>query len=452
MNPRIKVRIRHGLDLPLEGAANATVGDGPPINAVALLGPDYAGLKPKMHVSEGDRVRLGEPLFSDKGLPGVRFTSPGAGVVRAIHRGPRRSLQAVIIDLDGEDSIDFGAHPSEELASLDRQAIVEKLLASGLWTGFRGRPYARIPHPESHPSALFITAMDSNPLAADSSSILMGQAAEFAAGVAVLTRLCEGPTFVCVDPGVHLPELEGEDIRVAEFTGPHPAGLVGTHMHFLHPVSQARPAWSMDLQDAIAVGKLFLTGQLSVERVIPLVGPMVAEPRQIRTRVGASLSDVVRGGLKPGRCRVISGSILNGHHATSWAAYLGRYSRQVTVLSEDNPRRFLGWLTPGFGRYSAIRAYAGSIFGGKTTALTTSLNGSPRAMVPIGNFEAVMPLDILPAPLLKALIVSDTDRAQQLGCLELGEDDLSLCSFVCPSKYDYGAYLRETLTIIEKEG
>ncbi len=244
---------------------------------------------------------------------------------------------------------------------------------------------------------------------------------------------------------------DGEQFKHAEFSGPHPAGLAGTHIHLLEPVSENKTVWSVGYQDVIAIGELFASGRLPVERVIALGGPKVKEPRLIATRLGANTSDLVRGELSPGNVRVVAGSVLDGHRAVDWAAYLGRYEPQITVLQEGTPREFLSFMRPGFGKFSAARAFAGKLLG-NDYRFTTSQNGSPRAMVSTGSFEQVMPLDILPTPLLKALLVRDTDGARDLGCLELDEEDLALCSFVCNGKYNYGPHLRKNLHEIEVNG
>ncbi|MBT8062011.1 MAG: NADH:ubiquinone reductase (Na(+)-transporting) subunit A, partial [Gammaproteobacteria bacterium] len=243
-----------------------------------------------------------------------------------------------------------------------------------------------------------------------------------------------------------------DSVKVEEFSGPHPAGLPGTHIHFLDPVGDGKVVWYVNYQDTIAIGRLFTSGRLPVERIIALGGPSVLRPRLLRTRLGASLADLLANELNPGACRVVSGSVLSGHRAAGWARYLGRYHLQVSALPEGQRREFLAWIMPGLAKFSSTRAYAAGWLPTRQFSLTTSQNGSPRAMVPIGNFEKVMPLDILPAPLLKALLVRDTDTARDLGCLELDEEDLALCSFVCCSKYDYGPVLRENLNAIARDG
>jgi Na+-transporting NADH:ubiquinone oxidoreductase subunit A len=446
------VTIRRGLDLPLLGAPQQHIHGAKPVGSVALLGADYVGLKPSMAVQEGDRVALGETLFVDKRSPEVRYTAPGAGIVREIRRGMRRALQAVIVGLDGEDEVHFSAYAPEALASLTRDQAVGNLTASGLWTALRTRPYGKVPDPASEPAALFVNAMDTNPLAARPAVVLAETGEDFASGIAVLARLTPGRVFVCSDPETTPPLPAAENVVRATFAGPHPAGLVGTHIHFIAPVGAQRTVWHLDYQDVIAVGRLFTTGRLVPERIVALGGPTVMNPRLLRTRLGASVRELTAGELDAVECRVLSGSALSGRRATDWAAYLGRYHSQITVLREGRERELFGWLSPGMRKFSATRVLLSNLLRPKSFRLTTSQNGSPRAMVPIGAYERVMPLDILATPLLRALLVHDTDRAQALGALELEEEDLALLSFVCPSKHDFGPVLRANLELIEREG
>ncbi len=429
---------------------------GASVGSVALLGPDYVGLKPTMQVQEGDRVKLGQPLFTDKKNPGVTFTSPGSGVVEAINRGARRVLQSVVIRLDGEESSrreSFSQYDRGELASLSDHQVRENLLTSGLWTALRTRPYSKVPSPDGVPSALFVTAMDSNPLAADPGVVIGEFVEDFRDGLTILSKLFDGKIYVCKARGSAVPVPEQDRFIAAEFAGPHPAGLVGTHIHFLKPVSATRGVWHMGYQDVIAVGRLFTTGELWVERIVSLAGPVVGQPRLLRTRLGASTEDLVRGELSGEERRVLSGSVLNGRRAAGWACFLGRYHNQVSVLREGRERELFGWISPGVDKYSAANVFVSSLRrGAKLFRFSTSQNGSPRAMVPIGTYERVVPLDVLPTQLLRALLVGDTDSAQALGCLELDEEDLALCSFVCPSKYDFGPLLRDNLEQIERQG
>jgi Na+-transporting NADH:ubiquinone oxidoreductase subunit A len=444
-------KIRKGLDIPLAGSPEQRITPAAEVSKVALLGPDTHDLKPGMLVAEGDRVRLGQPLYRDKNNPGVVFTAPGSGVVAAINRGERRVLQSVVISLEGDEAEEFASYSADELVNLDGQAVRDNLLASGLWTALRTRPFSKIPAPDGEARALFVTAIDTNPLAADPATVIASDPDAFQRGLQLVAKLVDGPVYVCTAPGAAIDVPGAEPFRSAEFEGPHPAGLVGTHIHFLEPVSESRVVWHLGYQDVMAIGRLFVTGRLPVERIVALGGPVVGEPRLLRTRLGAHTSDLIKGELEKGNVRVISGSVLSGHRAAGWAAYLGRYDTQLSVLPEGNPREFLAFIRPGFGKFSTARAFAGKLFG-KDYRFTTSQNGSPRAMVSIGSFEQVMPLDILPTPLLKALLVRDTDVARELGCLELDEEDLALCSFVCNGKYEYGPHLRKNLHEIEVNG
>lgn len=446
------VRIKKGLDIPLAGKPAQHIDDTATINSVAVLGPDTIGLRPVMEVETGERVRTGQALFKDRQNPDVYFTSPGSGVVEAINRGQRRSLQSVVIRLDGDEAVHFNRYETTQLASITRDDVRKNLLASGLWTALRTRPFSRVPSPHSEPRAIFVTAIDSNPHAVDPSIVIAEDPHSFANGLQVLCALTEGSLFVCTASGTDIPVTETEQVRHTTFSGPHPAGLVGTHIHFLSPVSESRIAWHIGYQDVMAIGRLFSTGLLNVERIVALSGPLARNPRLLRTRLGASIHDLIRDELIQEKMRLISGSILSGRRATGPIAWLGRYHTQVGALREGSEREFLAWARPGRKKFSALHAYAAHLLHRGDFDLTTSQNGSPRAMVSIGSFEKVMPLDILATPLLKALLVEDTDSARDLGCLELDEEDLALCSFVCNGKYEYGPFLRNNLAEIEANG
>ncbi len=445
--------IKKGLDLPITGEPRQVIEDGNKVTTVAILGMDYVGMKPTMMVSEGDSVKLGQVLFSDKKNPGVVFTSPGAGVVKSINRGAKRVLQSVVVELKGSAQETFAKYKAAELKDLSAEQVKENLLASGLWTSLRVRPYGKIPAVDSKPRSIFVTAIDTSPLAANPAVIIKERADEFACGLAIIAKLTDGKTYVCKATGAAI-AIGDAPVTVAEFGGPHPAGLPGTHIHLLDPVSIDKFVWHLDYQAVIAIGALFTTGKLNVERVVALAGPTVTDPRLIRTRVGANTTDLVAGQLADVENRVIAGSVLYGHLAADWAAFLGCYNNQISVLEEGRAREFFGWIVPGKDKYSALNVYTSSVDRklNRKFPLTTDKNGSNRAIVPVGVYEAVMPLDILPTPLLKALIVGDSDQAQLLGCLELDEEDLSLFTFVDPGKHDFGPVLRANLTKIEKEG
>ena len=446
------IKIKKGLDLPIAGRPEQTVSDGCAVTEIALLGEEYVGMRPSMKVKEGDTVKKGQVLFEDKKTPGVVFTAPAAGVVAAVNRGEKRVLQSVVIRLEGDGEIEFDRYTGAELAALEGEAVRRNLIRSGLWTAFRTRPFSKIPAVDAEPAAIFVNAMDTNPLAADPVVVIRESAEDFKRGLLVLSRLTERTVHLCKAAGADVPSENAANIAVHEFAGPHPAGLSGTHIHFIDPVGLNKTVWTIGYQDVIAIGQLFATGRLNSSRVIALGGSQVNKPRLVRTILGAKVSELCAGELKDGENRVISGSVLNGAVAAGAHDYLGRYHNQISVIEEGRSKEFLGWIAPQPDKFSVTRTTLGHFLKNKLFKFTTAQNGGDRAMVPIGTYERVMPLDILPTLLLRDLIVGDSDSAQALGCLELDEEDLALCSFVCPGKYEYGPLLRKVLETIEKEG
>jgi Na+-transporting NADH:ubiquinone oxidoreductase subunit A len=453
MGERRSFTIKKGLDLPITGDCQQVIEAARPVGRVALVGPDFHGLRPTMAVQDGDTVRLGQLLFEDKRRPGVRFTSPGAGKVVCVHRGEKRRLLSVEIELDdsaGEETFDVGG---KRPADLSGQQVREALIQSGLWTGLRQRPFSKVPLPDAEPHSIFVTAMDTNPLAADPAIVLAGREEAFKTGVEALTRLTDGTVYVCKAPGSAIPEPSGTgDVTIAEFGGPHPAGLAGTHIHFLDGAGLNKKVFWADYQDVTAMGEMFLTGKINPERVVALGGPLVTRPRLLRTRAGADLLSLVDGELTEGlEARIVSGSLLSGRATSDHLEFLGRWHLQISVVREGREREFLGWQAPGADKFSIKRVFASAMTPGKRFDFTTNTNGSTRAMVPVGCFETVMPLDVLPTFLLRALIMGDAERSLELGALELDEEDLGLCTFVCPGKTEYGPLLRRNLETIEKE-
>lgn len=454
--------IKRGLDLPIAGQPQQVVDSGHAITRVALLAEDYVGVRPTMHVQVGDIVSRGQLLFEDKKTPGVGHTSPGAGRVVAVNRGERRAFQSIVIELnereragrpEGADFATFAGYTGQAASGLNREQVRGLLVESGLWTALRARPFGRVANPAVVPRSIFVTAMDTNPLSASVDVAIKGCEADFQAGVEIVSKLTDGPVFVCKAPGSSVPVPACPRVREEVFAGAHPAGTVGLHIHFLDPVCREKIVWYLNYQDAVAIGRLFKTGRLDVTRVVSLAGPAVRQPRLLATRVGACIDELVAGEVSDGELRVISGSVLTGRKAMGEVhGYLGRYHLQVSALREGREREFFGWAAPGFGKYSSIRVFMSAFLPKRLLDLTTTTGGSDRAIVPIGMYERVMPLDIQPTYLLRSLVAHDVERAEQLGALELEEEDLALCSFVCPGKTDFTRILRENLEIMEKEG
>ena len=417
---------------------------------VALLGDDYNGMKPTLAVKVGDQVKKGQVVFEDKKTPGVKYTAPAAGTVVEINRGAKRKFESLVIEVSGEEEVTFDAI-GQNWKDMNRDYVASVLVESGLWTTLRTRPFDKVPSIESVPSSIFVTAIDTDPLAVNPEIAVAQKSEEFLLGLRALTQLTDH-IHVCVGPTVDVPGEGVEGVEFHVFDGPHPAGLPGTHIHLIDPVGPNKTVWHIGYQDVSAIGTLVLTGKLDSQRYISIGGPAAKEPRLLLTCVGASLDELTENELNDDGVRVISGSVLSGRRASAPVNFLGRFHNQISLLSEGNHRDFLGWQKPGFDQFSVTRAFASALNSAKSFAMTTSKGGSKRSMVPIGSYEKIMPLDILPTQLLRALIVGDTEQAQLLGCLELAEEDLALCTFVCPGKYEYGPILRKSLTTIEIDG
>lgn len=449
------IRIKKGLDLPIIGSPKqSSISKAKASTTVALTGPDYVGMKPSMLVQEGETVKLGQKLFECKKNPGVFYTSPAAGTVRKIHRGARRAFETMVIQADHSgDQVTFETYTGKSIATLTETEARDLLIESGLWTAIRERPFDKTPAVDSKAEAIFVSATDTNPLAAEPARIITERKQDFQSGMGVLAKLTQGTVFLVQKSGESLPSINLANVKTETADGIHPAGNVGTHMHFLCPAHSNRRVWHVGYQDVLAIGQLFTTGNLNVERVISLAGPRAKNPRLLRTHLGANLDELIDKEIEnPKDTRVISGSVFNGRKLEGQFHYLGRYHNQVTLIEEDEKREFLGWQMPGANKFSIKRVFVSSLLAGKKFAMGSNTNGSPRAIVPIGSFEDITSLDILPTQLLRALMSRDTDGAQELGCLEFAEEDLAIYTFASPGKIDFGPVLRENLDMIEREG
>jgi Na+-transporting NADH:ubiquinone oxidoreductase subunit A len=450
-------RVRRGLDLPLAGAPVQSIEPARAVSRVALLAADAVGARPAFAVEPGARVALGQTLFEDRKTPGVRWTSPAAGTVEAIHRGAQRTVVSIVVRIDADADADpaaaprFASYSGANPATLDRADVVALLAESGMWTSLRERPFSHVPSPSRSPRSLFVTAADTHPHAPGVAVVLAGQEEDFATGVAVLAKLTDGPVHVCTGPDLALPLREDGRVKVHRFAGPHPAGTVGLHIHMLDPVDTVRHVWHAGYQDVAAIGRLFTTGRLDPARVISIGGPGAARPRLVRTRLGAALDELAAGETLPGEQRLVSGSVLGGRTASGPAAFLGRYHQQLAIVPEHVKRELFGWIAPGLAKFSIWNVVAGR-FLARPLPLDTATHGGQRSMVPIGSYERVMPFDLLPTFLLRALASKDLERAELLGALELDEEDLALATFVDPGKTEWAPLLREMLERLRKEG
>ncbi len=444
----MQITIKKGLDIPISGAPRQVIKPATVVDHVALLGRDYVGLKPSMAVQVGDEVAAGQTLFTDKKNPGVCFTAPVGGKVTAINRGAKRRFESLVIAIEGNERISFASPESASLSLPDDEIVRKMLVASGLWTSLRTRPFGKIPTLNARPAALFVTAMDSLPLAADPEIILGLTPGLFILGLQKIQALAP-KTYLCTSPTADIPGQHLPGIITRRFHGPHPAGLPSTHIHFLDPVGPDKEIWHIDYQDVLAIGHLFRTGYLPSDKVVALAGPSIANPRLTRTYPGAAIDELCAGETRAENCRLISGSVLSGHQAHGVEAYLGRYHQQIVALPDRDGSGLFSWLSPGRNRFSSLPIF---LCGAPKSTMTTAAWGGRRAIFPLGTYEKVMPLDIIATSLLKSLATGNSGKAAELGCLELVEEDLALCSFVCPGKNNFGPMLRQVLTRIEEEG
>lgn len=417
----------------------------PAVRSVALLGDDFPDLRVSVQVSVGDRVRAGQALFVDRRRPALRFVSPAAGTVAAVHRGDARHRVGVEVEVHGTESVELARIGLDALPRWSREQTTERLLESGDWIALRARPFGRIATPGAAPAAIFVRAMDSNPLAPDAAVVLRERGDDLHAGLVALALLTDGPLFLCSRPGAVAAPRGVERLVHVEVSGPHPAGLVGTHVHHLLPVSARRRVWTVGYQDVLAMGHGLLTGRPDASRVISLGGPAVRTPRLLRTTLGASTEDLVRGELCVEPCKVVSGSLLSGRTAAYPGAFLGRHHEQLCALPERAPRPSGAWWIPSGRRLRRVPRWRAA------PDWSSERHGEPCGFLPLDLFERAFPLRLPLAPLLRALAAGDARSAAAFGALELEEEDLALSSFLCPAKLEYGALLREVLTQLEEQ-
>ncbi|MBO5565632.1 MAG: Na(+)-translocating NADH-quinone reductase subunit A [Succinivibrio sp.] len=450
------INIKKGLDLPIGGKPEQSISDSPAVKHVAILGCDYVGMRPSMAVEAGAKVKKGQVLFEDKKNPGTRFTAPAAGTVVAVNRGERRVFQSLVIEVDPNgESVEFKKTPADKLTELSPEDVVDELVESGMWTAFRTRPFDKTPAIKSKPHSIFVTAMDTNPLAADAKLIIDAESEAFLDGLKVISRITANTIYVCKDER-SLPSCSIANVKEEVFVGPHPAGLPGTHIHYLDPVNENKTVWYINYQDVIAIGHLFVEGEFYNKRTISIAGPMVENPRLVNTILGASVAELTANALKKSEngVRVISGSVLYGYKSVGPFAYLGRYQSQICAIEEGNKNEFFlkNWMGLGSKRHSVTPTVLSSLFKPSEYTFNTALNGGPRPILPIGCYSKVLPPDIEAVMLIRAIDMNDVDQAKLLGILEFGEEDIALCTYVCPGKTDYAPLLRRSLNKIEEEG
>ena len=433
------ISIKKGLDLPISGKPHAELSDTPNVRKVAILGNDFIGMKPTLLAREGDKVKVGQKIIEDKKNPGIFFTSPCGGVITDINRGEKRKFLSLEIEIDqNEEFIEFDTNQNPK----------DLLINSGLFNSFRTRPFNRTPRSNDVPDCIFINACDTNPLSIDPHHIISLNKDEFDTGVNFISSLFSSSTHLTYQDNIH--DYNYENVESHMFSGPHPAGLVSTHIGSIYPVDIQRCVWTIGYQEVISIGYLLKNKTLRTHKNIAIAGESVFKPSLLSSRIGANLDELTAGKIED-NSRIISGSVLFGHDAKDAMSYLGFYDNQVSVISNIPNDIFMNWLMPGKTLHSKLNVFISSFVKPKKFTFNTSTNGGNRAIVPVGSYEEVIPLDILVTQLLKALVVSDIEVATDLGMLELTAEDLALATYVCPSKYDYCSILMDNLNKVYEE-
>ena len=446
----ITVKLKNGLDIMLKGVADKTLVSEVQSVHYGVKPVDFPGLTPKLDVKQGDKVSAGTPLFHDKIRPEILFTSPVSGRVLSVTRGEQRKLLEIVVQKDGDDFIDFKRSDPNDLT---REKVKESLLASGLWPVVRQRPYHIVAHPSDVPKAIFISGFDTAPLAPDYNFIMdNSQSTLFRSGITALRKLTDGKINLVLNGKSDSSELltKAADVVISHFSGPHPASNVGVHIHHLYPLNKGEVIWFANLQDVIAIGRLFEEGIYKHDRILAFTGSEVLHPQYYKVRSGLSISSLVKDNVRQDNLRFISGNVLTGTRIEQ-EGFLGFYDSQVTVIPEGDYYEFFGWMSPGTNKFSFSKTFVSSLIPGKSYRLDTNLHGGERAFVMTGQYEKVVPMDIYPMQLLKAILSEDIDMMENLGIYEIAEEDFALCEFICPSKIEIQSIVRKGLDLMIKE-
>jgi Na+-transporting NADH:ubiquinone oxidoreductase subunit A len=443
------IKIRKGLTINLAGEAEKTVTEINP-KCCAIKPTDFVGVFPKLLIQEGDAVKAGSPLFFDKYHEQVKFTSPISGKVKELRRGEKRILLEIVIESDGKDAaVDFGKSDPDKLT---REEIIEKMLISGLWPMIRQRPYSVVADPSAKPKAIIISAFDTAPLAPDYDLIVHSNGEAFQAGIDALAKLTEGIVHLNVSAdaqpsGVF---INCKKVQLNKFSGKHPAGNVGTQIAFLDPINKGDAIWCLRPQEVLHIGRLFLNGKLDATHMVALTGSEVKRPHYFKTKIGSSITDMIKENLAGDGVRYISGNPLTGKKIEK-SGYVGFYDSQVSVIPEGDHYEFFGWAMPGLKKFSFSHSFFSWLKPGAKYRLDTNFNGGERAYVMTGQFEKVFGWDIYPLQLIKSILIEDIDLMEKLGIYEVDEEDFALCEFIDTSKTEIQAIVRRGLELMRKE-
>jgi len=444
------IKIKRGLDIPLKGKAEKILVQADPSEMYAVKPIDFAGLTPKLTVKVDHKVKAGSPLFFDKYHPEVLFTSPVSGKVVSITRGERRRILEVVVKADPQ--IAYESFRKGDPESMEREEVIENLQKSGLWPFIRQRPYHIIANGSDIPKAIFISGFDTAPLAPDYDFVLKEEHDAFQTGIKALSKLTEGDIHIGVNGTFPVGDVfkDRDRVQLHHLRGPHPAGNVGIQIHHIDPINKGDIVWTVNPQDAVIIGRLFEKGIFDASRIVALAGSEVKTPRYFKTMLGASIVPLVKDNVKEGNLRYISGNVLTGKKILN-DGYIGYYDSLVSVIPEGDHYDFLGWALPGLNKFSMSRTFLAWITPNREFTMHTNLNGGKRAFVMTGQYEKVLPMDIYPMHLLKAILVEDIDKMENLGIYEIAEEDLALCEFVCTSKTEVQSIVRNGIELMIKE-
>ena len=438
--------IKKGHDIRIAGIPSKDVLSIPGSDTVAISPKTFRGVKPKRMVSEGDRVQIGSPLFFDKTKPEVKWASPANGTVQTIQFGARHVIEKIEIKIEGNDSISGQSFTFDQLASSDRPTILNRILEANLFPLIRQRPFNKVANPKDSPRDIFISAVNTAPLSVDLRTVIESEKEAFQAGIIALSKLTDGRVFVTSRNVIELQNAEVQTI-----SGPHPAGNVGIQIHHSKPIKPHDIIWTVDAQHVITLGKLFLTGSYQPNVVVSVGGSGATNPQTVFAKVGANIGSLITNQDMDEPARLVSGDILTGHTVEK-DNFLGFYDSSVSIILDSVDRPFMGMLALGSNesKYSLTNSFL--TFGEKLFNFNTAQNGELRAMVPINAWEKVLPMDVYPNALYRAILAQDIEEMEQLGMWECDDEDFALCTFACPSKIDVGAVIRQGLNLLEVEG
>jgi Na+-transporting NADH:ubiquinone oxidoreductase subunit A len=454
----VKHKLKKGYDIRLAGHIEKYLVPAERPSRLGMMPPDFPGIKPKLDVEIGTKVKIGTPLFHDKVHPDVKFPSPASGVVTEINRGDRRAVVEVVVEDDGMDTYEFfTAYSEDQIRELSRDEIIRKMQEGGVWPYLRQRPFSRIARADARPRDIFINAMDTTPLAPDINYMMREDSENFQTGLEILSKLTEGKVYLStngnrIDPVAAFDNATG--VERHSFEGPHPAGNTSVHVFHIRPMKVGDVIWYICAPHVSLIGRFFREGRYPVERIVAVSGSSLARDarKYFETRVGMNLKTLIPSALIVDEdVRFITGNVLSGRQI-EYSGFVGFYDYQVTVIPDSNEREFFGWLKPGWKEESYSRTFLSRILPRPEYVKDTRMHGGRRAFFQTGEYEKMLPMDIYPAQLVKSIMAGEIEDMIGLGLLEVDEEDFALCTYICPSKIDFGEYVRHGLDMLEKEG